>query len=741
MSNLNFRISSALKDIIGRDLITDDNIAIFELVKNSYDAHARRVDVIFDNIHDSANAKIIIKDNGKGMDYNDLKNKWLFVAYSAKKEGSEDKNYRDKIHQKRQFAGAKGIGRFSCDRLGRKLRLESTKSDERTQILLTDWEAFEKNMHEEFMQIEVSHTYKNENSYGLKHGTILEISELRSVWDKGKLEALKDSLAKLINPSSHKKEKPFDIFLTCKEEGIHEEKIENFIFETLEIKTSKIEVDVSEDGKKITTELRDGGTLIYKIIEKNNFAPWLKNISVKVFYLNQSAKLTFNHRMGVNTRDYGSIFLYKNDVRIYPYGEPGEDPLKLDSRKAQKPSIYIGNKDVIGRIEIVGKNDEFKETSSRGDGFQKNETYIKFLAFLEVKVIERLEKYVIDVQKWGDGNFLSIEDNLDSASQDELKTKITDLITKLTNSEEIIDVKYDSDFLNIINQSQSDSATSLVKNLFRLAKNTGNTQLLEVANKTERRVAELHTAYIEANRVAVNATKALEEKQSENLFLKSIKSQDLEDVLNLMHHVGISTSTIQNYIKGIVYRIDNDIDFNKEELKKVLGNINMEVNKIYSISRFATKANFKISSKPLKLDLTNFIQEYVLNIAKPFLSASLNLTLDLKNAKPFEIEFKPLEITILIDNLINNSKKAKAKNIKIWFEKSKDNILEIHFKDDGIGIPKEIQDKIFDYGFTTTDGSGLGLTHIKEIIEKTGGNIKLNKSNIAGADLIISFKK
>jgi signal transduction histidine kinase len=67
--------------------------------------------------------------------------------------------------------------------------------------------------------------------------------------------------------------------------------------------------------------------------------------------------------------------------------------------------------------------------------------------------------------------------------------------------------------------------------------------------------------------------------------------------------------------------------------------------------------------------------------------------------------------------------------------------LEIHFKDDGIGIPKEIQDKIFDYGFTTTDGSGLGLTHIKEIIEKTGGNIKLNTSNTAGADLIISFKK
>ena len=740
MSNLNFKISSALKDIIGRDLITDDNIAIFELVKNSYDAHARRVDVIFDNIHDSANAKIIIKDNGKGMDYNDLKNKWLFVAYSAKKEGSEDKNYRDKIHQKRQFAGAKGIGRFSCDRLGRKLRLESTKIDERTQILLTDWEAFEKNMHEEFMKIEVSHTYANENSYGLKHGTILEISELRSVWDKGKLEALKDSLAKLINPSSHKKEKTFEIFLTCEAEGIHEEKIENFIFETLEIKTSKIKVDVSEDGKIITTELKDGGTLIYKIIEKNNFAPLLKNISVKVFYLNQSAKLTFSRRMGVNTKDYGSIFLYKNDVRIYPYGEPGEDPLKLDSRKAQKPSIYIGNKDVIGRIEIVGKNDEFKETSSRGDGFQKNETYIKFLTFLYVKVIERLEKYVIDVQKWGDGNFLSIEDNLDATSQDELKIKITDLIAKLTNSEEIIDVKYDANFLNIINESQSESATSLVKNLFRLAKNTGNSQLLDVATKTENRVAELLTAYLEANRVAVKATRALEEKESQNLFLKSLRSQDLDEVVSFMHSIGISASTIDNYLSALYQKINRGIPIEPEKLKSIIEVVSFENRKILSISRFATKANFKLYAEDSTLDLIEFIKEYTVNILGPLRSEDINIRIKDNFKKPLILTFKPIELSILLDNLLSNSIRAKAKNFTIEFTQNSQEEFLIKFVDDGNGISDENVSKIFEFGFTTTSGSGLGLFHVKDIAKKLNAEITVNHKIKKGVEFNFTKK-
>jgi len=65
-SPLSFRISSALKNIIGRELITDDFIAVFELVKNSFDAHATMVTITFEE------DRIIIKDNGKGMTYDDL---------------------------------------------------------------------------------------------------------------------------------------------------------------------------------------------------------------------------------------------------------------------------------------------------------------------------------------------------------------------------------------------------------------------------------------------------------------------------------------------------------------------------------------------------------------------------------------------------------------------------------------------------------------------------------------------
>lgn len=188
-------------------MITDDFIAVFELVKNSFDAHATKVTVTFEN------DRIVIQDNGKGMTYDDLVDKWLFLAYSAKNEGEEDKdldseklaNYRDRIQEKRLYAGAKGIGRFSCDRLGDSLTLLTRSPAEGTSIerLKVNWKDFENNPKDEFININVSHDQLPKGHIkGFNHGTIIEISNLNgeSNWDRVKLRALKRSLEKLINP-------------------------------------------------------------------------------------------------------------------------------------------------------------------------------------------------------------------------------------------------------------------------------------------------------------------------------------------------------------------------------------------------------------------------------------------------------------------------------------------------------------------------------------------------------------
>lgn len=146
---LHFKVSSGLKDILGRDLITNELVAIFELVKNGYDADATEINLIINSAEDY----IIIQDNGKGMNRDDIENKWLFVAHSEKR------------NSERVYAGSKGIGRFSCDRLGKKLVLTSKKENQLSELSI-DWGEFEKDSLLKFEDLEVE--YKSDNELNNK---------------------------------------------------------------------------------------------------------------------------------------------------------------------------------------------------------------------------------------------------------------------------------------------------------------------------------------------------------------------------------------------------------------------------------------------------------------------------------------------------------------------------------------------------------------------------------------------
>ena len=148
MPEHSFRTNVLLKSVLGKDLINDDDIAVQELVKNSYDATASNIGVIFENLKSNddlgANSyskksektsRIIVRDDGKGMDIGDVDSKWLNIAYSEKKEMKEDMG--------RMLAGNKGVGRFSCDRLGEYLDLYSRKSGKAYVHVFLDWKKFE----------------------------------------------------------------------------------------------------------------------------------------------------------------------------------------------------------------------------------------------------------------------------------------------------------------------------------------------------------------------------------------------------------------------------------------------------------------------------------------------------------------------------------------------------------------------------------------------------------------------
>lgn len=268
VGELKFRVSSGLKSIIGKDLITDEFIAVFELVKNSYDAYAQKVVITIEE------DRLIIADDGKGMSLEDIKDKWLFVAYSAKKDKTEDKNhsYRDEIIERKHYAGSKGVGRFSSDRLGELLDVYTKTQKARSfEHIAVDWSDFEKDQKDDFGLVSVKHSRTTElptvipNNAG--SGTILEIKKLSKNWSRDDLLKLRHSLEKLINPFSGKDD--FSVEIVCdneKEEdenGFHKKGIlkgekylprfrvngliKNAIQDILELKTSKITLRLEGD--------------------------------------------------------------------------------------------------------------------------------------------------------------------------------------------------------------------------------------------------------------------------------------------------------------------------------------------------------------------------------------------------------------------------------------------------------------------------------------------------------------
>lgn len=727
---LDFRISSGLKNIIGKELITDDLIAIFELVKNSYDANAKNVRIVFQNITDEnkdKGSRILIIDDGDGMSYDDLVKKWLFVGYSEKKSSEKDfevSDFRDKIGEKKRiFAGAKGIGRFSCDRLGSKLDLYTKKEYEYIiHHIFMDWRKFEEDPEKEFQQIKVN--YNPINDGHIEHfgrdstkGTVLDISSLNDIaWNRDKLIKLKRYLQRLINPTQIGGKHDFEIYLDAKEYLIDDEKnkskgdsevinglVKNIVFEKLDIKTTQINCSINDKGDKIYTELVDKGEFIFSLEEKNDFIR-LKNISVKLFYLNRSAKVTFTTTMGLAPKNFGSVFLYKNGFRIHPYGDENDDWLGLDRRKAQGYKRFLGNRELMGRVEINGFQRQFEEVSSRAEGIIKTSAYDELTEFFTTKALRRLERYVIEGLDWDDS------EKRPKSSAD-IKSDSIELIKKFVGQVEDSEkeLRFNENLFDIVKDKQTEKLPELIKNIDHL-KNSVTDSVLK--NEIKDQLKALRNTNRIIQKEKKEKDNELKATKKTSLFLSKAVSTEKDVLINLNHSIKITTFSIEKIIEDINRKIK--CGDNAPEILSLIDEINLENQKIRILASYVSLANFDTKVESINKDLVLFIKEYIGTV----------LTKRVKNIKfkfinediEFNRRFLPLDISIVLDNLIDNARKANASYLVIKFD-----IIDEHFhiliSDNGKGIDKEEEQYIFNRGFTTTNGSGIGLYHVKQILE------------------------
>lgn len=753
-----FRISSHLKDIIGRDLVTNEFVAIFELVKNSFDAGATSVDIEFD----PDESTITIVDDGHGMTVDDIRDKWLFVAYSEKAQAAPD-NYRDKIKPAGQFAGSKGIGRFACDTLGKSLELYSRAAGSKEITRLeVDWTRFEQDSSEEFQTIDVAIT--NAASFPdvfiakppKDNGTVLVIRDTRQAWGVDSIGRLRRDLAKLIDPFGTTSHVSVSTWLYDGSNEMIDDvdgPVGNNIADLLRDKTSRIDVTI-EDGS-IESTLFDRGRKIYSVREPSPYEELEGSVvHGEIYFLNRSAKHTFTTRMGVRSVEFGSVFLFLNGFRISPIGEENDDTLGLNRRKQQGQARYLGTRDILGRVDVVAHPKMFREVSSRDAGLVEDARSRALYEAILRHMIVRLERYVVGVN-WQDKADQE-RDTPEGLETDRARARVLAIVGALAKSKNVEILYYDRELARVSDDPDKITDEAL-KAMSAVAESRGDTSLLEQVEDARRRIEELKSSRDEARhaaqramaeRAVADARIAALEKQA--AFLGSSRDVDVERVQLLMHQATIHLGHVRSAIANAAYETRNVLaaavkptgfgEDGEDDIEDLLATIRQSARRVSAsiagaslsgdrlrtVLSFAPNIRVDLETDKVSGDLLQFLSEYfdVRLVGVPGMPSASFSAGDLR----LQREFSPVDVAVLIDNLLDNARKAKASKLQFKTAAKGHDAVVISVTDDGVGIDERKVDssKIFERGYTGSAlGTGLGLYSARQIVEGMGGTIEL----------------
>jgi signal transduction histidine kinase len=680
--------------LLGRELITDRITALVELVKNAYDANATEVHVEF-YASRSKQGKIIIQDNGIGMNANDIATKWMRIGTDSKR-----KEKYSPAPFNRRVVGEKGIGRFAIDKLGSLCVIETKKAED-TQInyLIIDWRKYESKENDTalFNFTEINNTLIQKNSDSKKQGTKIIINYARDIWTEIDIERANKELSKIISPLQILTP-AFDIFIYSNK---YSNKYNHTKVINRAIKFASHDFKISFDKTNNTQEAIkfDGEKLVIENIKPLSFGL----ISFQLYYFDQYAKANFSkHYKGEGVKIDG-VKIYRDGVLTTAFVEFNDsqdktrDVLGIDKRRWSGFFDKLGSRDLIGVVNISRENNpDIIDATSRQDIID-NEAYRDFKEFI-ITQIHELEKLLTHNKR----------QELENSSRN-LKQAIDQL-------------------------DAFKSELSNIKTDIRL----GNTSSVAL------KVNHLED---EARKINISIKQGIKNQEAE--------TQDAKRRESML----ISLMSIQTYALEIVHIIKNSLGFIKRRAEFLQNYINttgrFDINRTYSIdiynetNRLIQAIDFmsaytKSGDDWHYFDISQVINNIFTNYHDIFISLGIKLELGIENSTT--LFYNQTLFGDIIRNLINNSIKAltvvENKIIKcIGF--SENGQFIIIFSDNGKGIDNNIKNKIFDVFFTTTaeyGGQGMGLYMVKTNMEAIHGRIDLIESEFeTGATFRLAF--
>ncbi len=395
-----FSISPRILSHLGEDLIKNESIALFELIKNSYDACAKYCIVDF-SFQNGKLKSLTIEDDGFGMSKEIIETVWLVVGTDNKKKKLEP-NECGRIP-----LGEKGIGRLSIHKLGNKITLISKAKNSSEAELSIDWNKLNSAKSIGDFSIEL-----NENSkpkiFLNATGTKIIIEDLKTDWDRRQLREVYRNITSLNSPFSGNSDtfrvlaqSNTDVFEGlpdfediknnalyfghCKMLGnkLVEFKYEFKPWSSLN-KVDKgrvIELEnLSEEDKVIKKWNADTRKFEYIDLDESEvgtieFDIIIFDTDAQIFsYLNTEKKALRDY-----LRENGGVRVYRDGVRVYNYGERDNDWLGIDLKRVHRLGGNVSNNILIGAVKINrGYSTGLIEKTNR-EGFIENEHYFDFV--------------------------------------------------------------------------------------------------------------------------------------------------------------------------------------------------------------------------------------------------------------------------------------------------------------------------------------------------------------------------
>lgn len=690
--------------LLGRDLITDRITALFELVKNAYDANAQNVYVEFmdvDKISDKR--KIIIRDDGIGMTLDDVKNKWMVV-------GTSSKRYK-KITEapyNRHVVGEKGVGRFAVDKLGSRLTMKTKRKNEKQELNVEiNWNIYDelsKQQQNKLFFTDVENKYSFIDAPNDKQYTELIIEDVRERWTKLDIERAYKELANIVNPF-YPLNPPFNVFVTSNE---HTEFSEKIVFNdgvTYASHAFLLNYDIENKTQEKLKFENDEMKIVKTPFQ--SFGP----LSMRLYYFNEEAKNKFNKKYKDADGRIDGIKVYRDGIIATPFAEDKSHPdykrdvLGIDKRVWRAMFDRVSSREIIGIVNISSDlNPKITDATNRQD-FVANAEYDSFKKFIIDQLIE-IEKLKLDAR--------------------EQKRLIN--IEKLENIP--IEVRTIAEKIKEITKEVKQSNVFLSPEIEKQEK-----RLEEQIIKVEKTIKE---------NIRQNKEIEKENKRKENIYLSLMSLQ--EYAIHITHIIRTSFEKILHLAEFFKDQYPNpkfDDYFKKYSIRIYDEIVKLSKAMDFMLSYAASDKDLEIKEFDIKTLIENLFFE---NYERIFQVEGIKNLVEIRDDFTIVSNYKFFED--IIENLISNSIKAVQANegekiIKCSGFIDKDQFL-IYFSDNGYGINRDNWERIFEMFFTTTadiGGAGLGLYITKTRIEALKGTINVIESEYSpiGTTFKITF--